>query len=91
MRPDVELIQSCSVVEQNFCPLTKRISSLVEISSLVKTTSPLNQLLVLWTVANLIFVRSKVRIIELLLPGFDVVRSGAVKEINVNFAFVFNR
>lgn len=59
---------ACSVVEENFRPLSKGISSLVEVRSLVEAASPLNQLLILGTVSNLVLVSSKVSIIELLFP-----------------------
>ena len=58
----------CSVVEKNLGPLSKWISSLVEVRSLVEAASPLNQLLILGTVSNLVLVSSKVSIIELLFP-----------------------
>lgn len=66
----------CSVVEEDFCPLTERISSLIEISSLVEAASPLDKLLIFWTVAELVFVGAKVSIIELLLPRLHIL--GAV-------------
>lgn len=70
-------------MEEDFGPLTERISSLVEISSLVKTTCPLNQFFILWIVTDLFFVGSEVCIIELLLPGFDVRSSGWIKEATI--------
>jgi hypothetical protein len=69
------------VVEEDFCPLTERVSSLVEVGSLMEATGPLNQLLVLRTISGLVFVGSKVSIIELLLPRLDIL--GPTSQINI--------
>lgn len=70
----------CSVVEKNLGPLSKWISSLVEVRSLVEATCPLDQLLVLGTVSRLILVRTKISIIELLFPRLHVLRRCRVEE-----------
>lgn len=45
-----------SVMEENLGPLAKLVSSLVEIMSLMKSTGPLNQFLILGTMASLVLV-----------------------------------
>ena len=59
-------------MEKYFSPLSELISSLVEIGSLVETSGPLDQFLVLGAVAYLVLVGSKICIIELLFPRFHV-------------------
>ena len=61
--------------------MTERISSLVEVGSLMEATGPLDQLLVLRTISDLVFVGSKVSIIELLLPRLDIL--GPTSQINI--------
>ena len=55
------------MVEQNLCPLTQIISSLVEVSSLMETTSPLDQVLVR---ICFFFTGTKISVVELLFPPF---------------------
>ena len=53
------------MVEKHLSPLSEWIFSLVEVSSLVKTTGPLNQLIVLGTVSDLVLVCTEVGVVEL--------------------------
>jgi hypothetical protein len=71
------------VVEENFGPLSKWISSFVEILSLMETTSPLNQFVIFRSMSLLIFLGSEISIIELLFPALDISGSCWVEETAV--------
>jgi hypothetical protein len=58
-------------VEKNLSPLSKVISSLVEVTSLMETTSPLNKLVISGNILY-ILLGSKVSVVELLLPTFHL-------------------
>ena len=57
----------CSVVEEYLGPLSQLIPSLVEIFSLMQSSGPLNELVILWQILE-VFLSSKIGVIEFLLP-----------------------
>lgn len=55
------------MVEKNLGPLSQLIPSLVEIFSLMQSSGPLNELVVLWQILE-VFLSSEISVIEFLLP-----------------------
>ena len=58
-----------SVVEEDLCPLAEIVSSLVEVASLVETSSPLDQVLLSFADG---LVHPVICVIEFLFPPFQV-------------------
>ena len=78
-------------MEKNICPLHQIVFSLIEITSLVKSSSPLDQLIILRQIFN-IFLSSKVCIIEFLFPSFHFINVSSTKESAIRcleFTFIW--
>jgi hypothetical protein len=54
-------------MEENLGPLSQLIPSLVEVFSLMQSSGPLNELVILWQILE-VFLSSKIGVIEFLLP-----------------------
>lgn len=72
-----------SVVEKNLSPLPKVISSLVEVTSLMETTSPLNKLIISGSFLS-ILLGSEVSVVEFLLPTFHLL-DAKINNRNINY------
>ena len=71
-----------SVVEENLSPRTELITTLVEVGSLMETTSPLNQRGVLRRGGIATLLGTKIGVVELLLPALYLVTTIAEKHVN---------
>ena len=81
-----------SVMEEYLCPLVQIIFPLIEIASLMKTTSPLDQLVSRWL--WLFLLRSEVSIVELLFPSFHFLNAIIIKSLlfsTFNIIYRLNR
>lgn len=69
----------CSVVEEYLGPLSQLIPSLVEIFSLVQSSGPLNELVVLRQILE-VFLSSEIGVIEFLLPSLHLSNTVGIEE-----------
>lgn len=74
----LEFTSSCSVVEKDFGPISKLIFSLIEVASLMETTSPLYKLVIGWLFFD-VFLGSEVSIVEFLFPALHFIDTIDVK------------
>ena len=58
-------------MEENLGPLSQLIPSLVEVFSLMQSSGPLNELVILWQILE-VFLSSEIGVIEFLLPALHL-------------------
>jgi len=66
-------------MEKNLGPLSQLIPSLVEIFSLMQSSGPLNELIVLWQILE-VFLSSEIGVIEFLLPSLHLGDTVGIEE-----------
>jgi hypothetical protein len=66
-------------MEEHLGPLSQLIPSLVEIFSLMQSSGPLDELVVLWQILE-VFLSSEIGVIEFLLPSLHLSNTVGIEE-----------
>jgi len=69
-------------MEENLGPLSQLIPSLVEVFSLMQSSGPLNELVILWQILE-VFLSSKIGVIEFLLPTLHLGDTVGIEESSI--------